>query len=275
MLLPLSKTPMQGVGAAIARCLAHWQNRGIVDTFYYLPYSPWSEKAAWALDHHRSPVRRKVHVVLFGELAMRFKQRKWSGPITVPALVTDGGAMTDSFDIARWADERGSEPTLFPEGADGQIVEWNKKSEALMFAGRVRVTARVLTQPAALQRMVPPPLSKLGPVSLGIGRWGCRHLARKYGFSLDSAPAQLDVMRGILGELRAAVGTRDTVLETFSYADVVMVAATHFLLPNPAYLRMARDARAAWRDPELSEEFEDVLAWRDRVLEAHRRVSTD
>ena len=49
-----------------------------------LPYSPWSEKARWALDARKVPYKYKVYAPLVGEPALRFKLKKWSGPVSVP-----------------------------------------------------------------------------------------------------------------------------------------------------------------------------------------------
>ena len=54
-----------------------------------LPYSPWSEKARWALDVRHVPYRYRVFQPLIGEPALRFKTRRWTGTVTVPVMTDD------------------------------------------------------------------------------------------------------------------------------------------------------------------------------------------
>src|SRR5580704_5617991 len=56
-----------------------------------LPYSPWSEKARWALDARHVPYADVTYAPLVGELALRRKLGKWTGAVTVPVLTEDGG----------------------------------------------------------------------------------------------------------------------------------------------------------------------------------------
>ena len=41
-------------------------------------YSPWTEKARWALDHHGIDYRYSEHLILFGMLPLRIKLGKLS-----------------------------------------------------------------------------------------------------------------------------------------------------------------------------------------------------
>ena len=73
-----------------------------------LPYSPWSEKARWALDVRKVPYRYRVYQPLIGELELRIKMRRLRGPVTVPLLIDERGRVyDDSTDIARFADTLG------------------------------------------------------------------------------------------------------------------------------------------------------------------------
>ena len=56
-----------------------------------LPYSPWSEKARWALDARRVPYREVTYAPLLGEPALRLKLKRWRGNVTVPVLTDDEG----------------------------------------------------------------------------------------------------------------------------------------------------------------------------------------
>jgi glutathione S-transferase len=52
-------------------------------TLVYLPYSPWSEKARWALDYHGVRYDQSIHVPITGELPLRLRTRRFGGRISV------------------------------------------------------------------------------------------------------------------------------------------------------------------------------------------------
>src|SRR5881394_1648957 len=114
-------------------------------TLISLSYSPWSEKARWALDHRGVEYRTEEYTPMLGEPALRVRTRKLRGTISVPVLLGEGKAIFDSLAIARRADELGGGAVLFPEGRGAEIDDWNAKSEAAMSAGRallLKVLAR-------------------------------------------------------------------------------------------------------------------------------------
>jgi glutathione S-transferase len=82
---------------------------------YAESFAPWCEKARWALDHHGISYHSVEHTPLLGELGLRWAARRPFGPATVPLLVSDGLRLTDSFEIARWAEGVGHGTPLFPE----------------------------------------------------------------------------------------------------------------------------------------------------------------
>ena len=61
-----------------------------------LPYSPWSEKATWALDHHRIDYKYDEHMPLVGDIKLRWRLRKPKGIVTVPVLEDGGRFFTDT-----------------------------------------------------------------------------------------------------------------------------------------------------------------------------------
>ena len=69
-----------------------------------IPVSHYSEKARWALDYLKIPYRELAHMPPFHRSATK----KYGGT-SVPVLVTDTGAATDSTDILRYLDR------LYPE----------------------------------------------------------------------------------------------------------------------------------------------------------------
>ena len=96
---------------------------------YGLSYSPWTERARWALDIKKVPYHYKEHSPLLGEYWLRFQARK-SGlsKATVPLYVGGSNSIGDSFQIMRYADTVGEGTTLFP--ADLDIDTWRDKIEA-------------------------------------------------------------------------------------------------------------------------------------------------
>src|SRR5215470_17956798 len=120
-----------------------------MNTLLHLPYSPWSERARWALDARQVPYRRVTYQPLIGEPRLRLQLRKLRGTVSVPVLFTDRrGVLADSFDIACFADAHGASNgvRLFPGDADSdaKIARYNQASERALAAGRVLALRRVL-----------------------------------------------------------------------------------------------------------------------------------
>jgi glutathione S-transferase len=77
-----------------------------------IPISHYCEKARWALERVGMPYREERHV----QGIHRFAARRAGGGITVPVLVTPGGAIGESQEILEWVDARTpAEQRLFPE----------------------------------------------------------------------------------------------------------------------------------------------------------------
>ena len=86
---------------------------------FALAYSPCSEKARCALDHHRLPYEQIAFVPLLGTLGLKLVSGRLFGRTSVPTLLDDDGkAYIDSLGIARHADGIGQGTILFPDGAD-------------------------------------------------------------------------------------------------------------------------------------------------------------
>lgn len=237
-----------------------------------MPFSPWSEKARWALDHHRIGYTLEVYTPMLSEPALRWRLRRARGKVTVPVLFAEGEAYTDSFDIAEYAERRGAGPPLFRRGLERAIAGWNQVSEAAMRAGRALVSFRVADDPQAraeaLPDLVPRPLRRpLDPVA----RVGVLYLKKKHRFG-DDEHVNRALLRARLGELRDALSDgRRHLLGEFSYADIAMATALQFVSPvDDRHIRLGPATRRAWTDLDLAGELTDLIEWRDQLY-AERR----
>jgi len=241
--------------------------------FTALPRSPWSEKARWALDHHRIDYVEKQYTPMLGVPALRLRLRRARGPVTVPVLFAGGEAYTDSLDIAQYAERHGAGTPLFRRGHEESIAHWNQVSDAAMAAGRALVAARVLADPQArgeaLPDLVPRPLRRpLEPAArLGIG-----YLRKKYRFSDDEHQNRAE-LRARLGELRRALadGRRYLLGGELSYADIAMASVLQCVSPvGDQHISLGPASRRAWTDLELSGELTDLIEWRDQLYASRR-----
>lgn len=242
-----------------------------MNRFVAIDYSPWSEKARWALDRKRVPYFEEMYVPMIGEVGLRLRLRRLSGQVTVPVLFTDDGrALADSFAIARFADEAGSGPSLFPAGQEEEIRRWNDRSEAMLAAGRALSVGKALDDAAARDEGVPSFVP--GPLRAAVGRSGVVFLRRKYGLAFDRA-AEARVIIDHAEALRAALGGgRFLIGEALSYADVVMAVGLQFVRPvGDGFIKLGPATRRVCTDEALAGEFADLLAWRDEVYASFRR----
>jgi glutathione S-transferase len=241
-----------------------------------LPYSPWSEKARWALDVRRVPYRYRHYQPLIGEPALRMKTGRWRGNVTVPVLVDDAGRVyDDSAKIARFADSMGQGPTLFPREHEAAIDHWIDLGERALDAGRVLSLHRTLEDPEALRELVPRGLrNTLGGLAVSLGRMGVQRTLRKYGAKQRTIAEHEKTARAALDELRAALAKSSsspkTVLSTFTFADIAAAQMLSFVSPPKFGLKLGRASRKGFTDPALAEQYADLVAWRDALYEAHR-----
>jgi glutathione S-transferase len=238
-----------------------------------LPYSPWSEKARWALESRGVKYESRRYEPIIGEPGLRLKLNKWTGKVTVPVLIDDAGkAYGDSADIARWADTQGEGPVLFPKGHENDVVRFVELSERALAAGRALALERMLEDDAALLEMVPRGMRKFPAIGRRVGKLGITRTLKKYG-SRGDLDARRDAFRAELNELRRAregAGNRNTLLDAFSFADIAASQALTFVDPPKSGLKIGDASRRSFRDETLAAEFADLLAWRDELYRAHR-----
>jgi glutathione S-transferase len=233
--------------------------------FYYLPYSPWSLKAAFALRHHAVDVERKPYTPLLAAPELRLRLRKLGGKVTVPVLFTDAGAITDSFEIALYADRVGRGAPLLPADQRGAIAQWNACSERLLAAGRARAMVRAARSLDAAYESLPKAVSKLPLLGPVVARGGLVWFNRKYAILERDLDQHAESIRSELERLRSALaGGREYLLGAFSYADVAMAFALQLLEPLPES-PMGPAMRKAATEDALRDQYDDLLRWRDTL----------
>lgn len=242
-------------------------------TFVALSFSPWSERARFALDHHGIDYREEVYVPLIGELGLRLRTGVYRGRLSVPVLFHDGRTLRDSVDIARYADGLGSGTPLFPADAEAELSRYVELTNVLLDAGRVLGVPKMARSPEArretLPGFIPAPLRAVMAPIAGVGM---SYVSRKYRLDTQGAEEARAAMRRVLEQLRAGLQGRDTLLSGFTFADLSAAVALGVVKPvEHPRLAMGPGLRAAFTDPALAEEFSDLMAWRDRVY-AERRA---
>ena len=241
-------------------------------TLYAASYSPWSEKARWALDHADVAFVEVAYTPMLSEASFRFKRGSLKGAVSIPTLLGADGPISDSLLIARWADGQG-DGSLFPEAHMEEIKEWNYRCEAALSAGRILATRRVAGSEAARREALPAPLrGALYPFFAPLADLGIAFLTRKYGFGEAASERAEQAIRKTLEAGRSAIVREGghPVGDRFTFADIALANSLHFVSPH-ASLRMGEATRACFTQPALAHEFADLLAWRDACYEAHRR----
>jgi glutathione S-transferase len=235
-------------------------------------YSPWTEKARWALDHHAIIYREEEYLPMLGEPALRMRIRKFRGKITVPLLIAGERVIQDSFAIARYADGIGGGAPLFPERYAAEIGVWNERSEQALRGVRAIVSEQVLQNPAAKEEALPEAFpGAMRKLLKPVANVGVAYLRGKYDFTSRLAGARRD-LESNLQVLQEALGDRDYLCgEGFSYADIAMALVLQGVKPvTDEFLRLGPATREAWTNLDLCDRFPDLLAWRDRIYEKHR-----
>lgn len=239
-----------------------------------IAFSPWSEKARWALDHHRCDYRELAYEPILGEYVLRWRMRRPFGRLTVPVLRDGDRWIDDSFDIARHAESIGRGAPLFPSAHRAEIAAWNLRSEAALAAGRAIVVQGWLETRelaiAALPERIP---AALRPLFLPVGRQRLRSFRAKYGIR-DGDPAPMATLGAELDRLEQALDGRPYLLgDAFSYADIAMALTLQQVQPvDPRFIvRMEGLGPSGMHVPELASRHAGLLAWRDALYARHRR----
>jgi glutathione S-transferase len=239
---------------------------------FVLSYSPWSERARWALDHHRLAYRVVQHLPFVGELRLR-RLARGRARATVPVLVDGDLVLSESWDIAAHADRIGPAAKLMPAEHEAAIRRWAELADETMAAGRALVVDSLLKSPEALDESLPLPMPGwVRRASRPIARFATQWFARKYELRLDEREAPERKIQAGLEALRRALGGKRYLLGQFSYADIVMATFLQAVSPvDDAYIRLGPATRRAWTLPALAAEYHELVRWRDELYAGHRR----
>ncbi len=209
---------------------------------------------------------------MLGEPLLRMWMRRPLKRVTVPALLAEETRLDDSLAIARWADDQGSEPTLFPRHHQPRIAELNGLSEQILKAARGRITPRIRASAEARMEAVPPPLRRLGKVASALAAQGATFIMKKYDTEATSAERHLESMRLGLLQMQQVLAGRDYAFDGLTFADIALAVALQPVVPvSDAFLRLGSATRIAWTESSLAPEFPDLIAWRDELYARHRR----
>lgn len=227
-----------------------------------LDYSPWTQRAAWALDLAGIETRFVAYTPTLGEPRLRWSLRRLRGRVSVPALLrVHAGPIEDSFDIARWAADhsRPGTPALFPD--IDEVRRWNDIANRALSYGRCRAVGAMVDNARHLDEASSKEFpSAIAPLLRPVARAIAKRTVSKY----DAPPRRalgdaLTQLRDALGEGRYVLGGGPT------YADVVMATMLEVVRPGPQTARGIEEMRD-WTDTEFAEQYADLLEWRDALL---------
>jgi glutathione S-transferase len=231
------------------------------------------------LDHHGLDYRYVEHQILFGMPLLRWRMREWREPLTVPAMVEEGGLVfRDSLEIARHADEIGGKGKLFGPDLDSDaIVRWNETSERALDAARALLIGAIASDKKAQVEQLPPWVPRpLRPAMRSMALVGLAYFNHEFASIRARSPREHEEalakeLASVREGLRRA-GGKYLVGERFSYADITAASILHMVHPiaDERWLRLEPATRKAWTRDKLAAEFADLVDWRDGLYEKHR-----
>ncbi len=246
-------------------------------------YSPWTEKARWALRHHRLPHRYREHTIWLGMPALSAKAGLPGSEITVPLLLETGATQAappvmDSLEIARfaekWAENQAGFAALFPSGLLPEIKHYNLLSETLISRFRLSLCHSVMESTEAQDAMAPSFVPGiLRPLARPLVKQATRYIMDEFELH-KKRPRDLDmlILQALVG-LRSALekaGGQYLLGNQFTYADVTTAVALGGLRPYaPVWEKLTPIQQKIFTDPKLAAQFPELLEWRDRIYSLH------
>ncbi len=236
-------------------------------------YSPWTEKAKWALDYHQLPYTYKEHLMIFDMPFLRFKLRRPFGDVTVPALIDGPIRLTDSWDIARYAENLGKGKKIFPENHLKKIQEFNEWSEQALSASRVLMTEKISKDPEALMTALPKFIPEVfRKYFLFMAKIGLGYIQKEFDTKSQLGCCE-EKLRKVFEILRKSLAQSKTgyLLDELTYADIAMAVSLQFISPiSERYQKIPDALRRCEHHEKLAKEFSDLIKWRDLIYQKHR-----
>ncbi len=222
-------------------------------------FSPWTQKARWALEVCGIGHAYLEYTPLIDEPALRLRTRNWRRPATVPVLVDAGAVFPDSWAIACHAESRAPGRLMHDTAA---VAHWNMLCDGALAEARTRVLRSMLQRPAALDETVADQMPWCPTAVKRVAAGAIiRRLERKYRhlYQPGSLHDALTAGRRQLGEMQSGF-----LLDRFSYADIALAVVIETIAPS---IRTSRGPAtlACWTDDGLAGEFADLVAWRDGI----------
>lgn len=235
-------------------------------------FSPWTERARWALDHHGLPYRYIEYTTLLGEPLLRLHAKKPFGKVSVPFLKTPEGNVDDSFEIAGYADRNSGKAPLLPAVHADAIRGWGVAAEHALCAARIRATRRIRRSTAALADRLPAYTPGfLRKPFVPMAYVATTYILQKYRVQADSEDKLLQDMDAFFGKAAQALKGREFVFDQISFADIVIATALQAITPvDDRYIHLGAPSRACMCEPELARKYASLLAWRDDFYEKYR-----
>lgn len=235
-------------------------------------YSPWTERARWALDYHKLPYRYTEYTTLLGEPLLRLKAGKPFGKVSVPLLTAPGKRVNDSFEIAGFADANSRENPLIPAAHFDDIKRWIESAELALCSARIRATRRIRDSSAALAERLPaytPGILRkpLAPMAY----LATQYILHKYDLEDDSDEKLFGNMDDFFGSADKILKGKKHIHEAFSFADIVIATALQAVTPvDNKYIYLGEASRKCMCEPELALKYPALIAWRDETYEKYR-----
>jgi glutathione S-transferase len=192
-------------------------------------------------------------------------------------LTAGGEVLTESWDIARYADREGHGEKLVPTDREAEVKAWAAVADEAMEAGRALVVSGILRTPAALDEQNPPAVPRfLRPALRPVTRVLTRKFAQKYALPFDALQGEERKVRSALDRLRAGLAAGfPYLLGTFSYADVAMATVLQGVVPvDDRFIPLGPGTREAWTHRPLAADYADLLQWRDTLYREKRPSRT-
>lgn len=237
-----------------------------------LYYSPWTERARWAMDFHNIPYQYAEYTTLLDEPWLRFHAKKAVGKVSVPLLITPQQNVNDSLLIARFADANSSKNPLIPAERLDAIRQWTESAEKALYAARIRATRRMSKSPASLAERLPAFIPDfLRKPLVPMSYVGARFILRKYKVDMASEEQLLGHMDDFLAKAEKALKNREFISDTFSFADIIIATMLQAVTPvDPKYIDLGEASSKIMREPILEEKYASLITWRDGIYARYR-----